>query len=276
SRRLGVTFALLATAGLAAGPQRDEAAAPRQVVRLFNGRDLDGWTPWLVDAGREDPRGVFTVEGGLLRISGDGYGYLRTDRAYRDYSLVAEFRWGDRSRPERERNARDAGLFLHAVGPDGNSYDGGGAYMAAVECQVMEGAVGDLLLIKGRDERGRDVPVRLKARVAERRDVDGWPYWDSDGEPVTLAGTGRLNWRDKDCGWKDVFGARGPQDAESPPGDWTRVECECRDDTIRVFVNGRLVNEATDVFPSAGYVLLQCEGSEVFFRRIELHPLPGD
>ena len=38
-------------------------------------------------------------------------------------------------------------------------------------------------------------------------------------------------------------------------------------------VNGVRVNEAEEVFPAAGKILLQCEGSEVFYRKIELHPV---
>ncbi len=34
-----------------------------------------------------------------------------------------------------------------------------------------------------------------------------------------------------------------------------------------------LFNEAFGVFPSSGKILLQSEGSEVFFRRVELHPV---
>ena len=42
---------------------------------------------------------------------------------------------------------------------------------------------------------------------------------------------------------------------------------------ITVLVNGRKVNEAYDVYPAAGKILLRCEGSEVFYRRVELRPL---
>jgi hypothetical protein len=51
------------------------------------------------------------------------------------------------------------------------------------------------------------------------------------------------------------------------------VECLCAGDCITVFVNGKRVNEAVGVFPAAGKILLQCEGSEIFFRTVELHPL---
>ena len=36
-----------------------------------------------------------------------------------------------------------------------------------------------------------------------------------------------------------------------------------------------VVNEASGVTPSQGPVLLQCEGSEVFFRKVELRPITG-
>ena len=85
-------------------------------VRLFNGRDLDGWRPWLVDTGGGDPRNVFTVTNGWLRISGDGLGYLGTTGSHRNYHLVVEFRWGDRnwSWNDRVGRARYSGIFLHA------------------------------------------------------------------------------------------------------------------------------------------------------------------
>jgi hypothetical protein len=60
---------------------------------------------------------------------------------------------------------------------------------------------------------------------------------------------------------------------EGRKGAWTRVECVCDGDRITVNVNGTVVNEARQVRPSQGPILLQCEGSEVFFRKFELHPL---
>jgi hypothetical protein len=38
-------------------------------------------------------------------------------------------------------------------------------------------------------------------------------------------------------------------------------------------LNGVMVNEAFDVSPSSGKILLQCEGSEILFRKLELLPL---
>ena len=273
------------TAGAA---EPGEAIVPDRVIKLFNGKDLSGWTTWLVDTKQKDPRGVYSVEDGAIRLSGDGFGYLSTVQAYKDYRLVAEVKWGERNFRTRKGMARDSGIFLHSVGPEGNTFDRGwgsrerntgpdvsnGAYKAAIECQVMEGGFGDLLLIHGRYADGRRVPVRATVRATERRVAGDYANYQFNPavDKLVLKG-GAIAWLSRDTAWKDVPGFRGKNDVESPRGEWTRVECVCAGDRVTFFVNGKRVNEAYDVFPAAGKILLQCEGSEVFFRKLELHPL---
>jgi hypothetical protein len=280
---------LVTSAPAAVGAIEPEApVAPKETVRLFNGRDLSGWTTWLVDTRHQDPRGVYSVCDGMLRISGDGFGYLSTDRAYKDYRLVIELKWGTKSFRTRQGMAADSGIFLHSVGPDGGSYDCGwgaersntgpdissGAYMAAIECQVMEGGFGDLLLIHGRYADGRHVPLRVTVPVVDRPvEADYAKYQYAPGAAERTLDAGAIAWLHKDPAWQDVPGFRGRRDIESPLGQWTTIECLCVGDTITVLVNGRRVNEAREVFPAGGKILLQCEGSEIFFRKVELHPV---
>jgi hypothetical protein len=61
--------------------------------------------------------------------------------------------------------------------------------------------------------------------------------------------------------------------SEKPVGDWNRLEITCRGDTIRVKVNGELVNEATNCSVTRGAICLQSEGTPVEFRDIVLKPL---
>ena len=49
---------------------------------LFNGRDLSGLFTWLKDTGRDDPKGVFSVKDGILHVSGEGMGYVATDKVW--------------------------------------------------------------------------------------------------------------------------------------------------------------------------------------------------
>lgn len=260
-------------AGEAASSSR--ALRPTRPIRLFNGRDLGGFRTWLVDTRREDPRRVFTVTNGLLRLSGDGLGYLATDLEYRDYRLLVEYRWGSTNRAWGGRigRARDSGIFLHGTGPDGNSHDGNGAFMAAIECQVMEGAVGDFLLIRGTAADGGLIAPAVTVETAPTGDSEGWPYWEAGGRSRTLRRWGRVNRWGKDRAWRDVFGAPDPSRLERPAGEWNQLECRCAGDRVEVWLNGRRVNAAAAVEPSEGRILVQCEGSEIDFRRIELLPL---
>jgi hypothetical protein len=253
-----------------------QSVAADAVSALFNRTNLQGFYTFLVDTRYEDPRSVFSVTNGMIRISGEGLGYLATKQAYQNYSLVAEFKWGQSNWHwgDRVSKARDSGIFLHATGPDGNSHDGRGAFKAAIECQIMQGAVGDLLLILGTNSFGQLIAPTFTAEIAAQPDPDGWPYWaPGKGQSRTITRWGRLNWFNKSSNWKDTLGFRGSNDIESPESEWTHLECVCDSSRISVFVNGTLVNQASNVFPSRGQILLQCEGSEIFFRKLELHPL---
>ncbi len=246
---------------------RPQAIRPTRVIKLFNGKDLSGWVTWLRDTKHEDPRRVFRVTDGMLHITGDGFGYIRTKEDYRDYHLVAEFRWGTRTWRSRKERAKDSGILIHCVGPDGNY---GGTWMASIEYQIIQGGVGDLLVLRGKYADGSVVPTRLTCEVT--RDRDGEWVWHRGGMRRVFT-RGRINWFGRDPDWKDVLGFRGRNDVESPGQQWTRCEIICRGGHIQALVNGVLVNEGFDAFPTAGKILIQTEGAELFFRRLELHPL---
>ncbi|MGH9661794.1 MAG: 3-keto-disaccharide hydrolase, partial [Bryobacteraceae bacterium] len=70
--------------------------APGAAVRLFNGKNLDGFDTFLRDKGlNRDPDGVFRVQDGAVRVSGTEYGYFITRQEYENYHLKFEFKWGD-------------------------------------------------------------------------------------------------------------------------------------------------------------------------------------
>lgn len=58
--------------------------------------------------------------------------------------------------------------------------------------------------------------------------------------------------------------------SEVPLGEWNTMVIECRDDTIKVWVNGIFVNEGFNATANKGQIALQAEGSEVEFRKIDL------
>jgi hypothetical protein len=246
--------------------RKDEPISPKDsVIRLFNGKDMTGLRTWLKDTKREDPRKVYTVHDGLLHISGDGFGYIGTNKSYRDYHLIAEYKWGKRT--DGGKLVRNSGLLLHAVGPDGGAR---GVWMSSIEAQLAQGCVGDFIMIRGNDEKGETIPVRVTSDVVIGPDKK--PRWKKGGQPTVFTNR-QLWWSLHDPDFKELLDTRGKNDVESPMGEWTRVECVCADKRIQVIVNGTVVNECYDVFPSAGQILLEAEGFEIYFRKLELHPL---
>jgi len=253
--------------GRADSPGSDNTAAisPKgQVIQLFNGKDLTGLYGWLKDSKFEDPRKVFSVKDRLLRISGEVAGYLGTRKQYRDYRLLVEYKWG--SRTDGSGTVRNSGLLLHAIGEDGNP----SPWMSSIECQVAQGCVGDLIVIRGKNPDGSTIPVTVTSETILAS--DGRTRWKKGGKPTVYSGK-QFWWSLHEPDFKEILDTRGKQDVESPLTEWTRVECICRGNRITVLVNGITVNECFDVFPSAGKILLESEGFEVFFRKFELHPL---
>jgi len=242
-----------------------DAARPTEVIPLFNGKNLTGLYTWLKDTKRDDPRKVFSVRDGMLHISGDGYGYVATQKAYRDYHLVVEYRWGTKT--DGGKSVRNSGVLMHAIGPDGGA---NGTWMSCFECQLAQGCVGDLIAIRGKDDNGAAIPVQLMADIA--LGPDKRPRWKEGGEKRTFT-QGQLWWSKHDPDYKELLDTRGRDDVESPLGEWTKVECICDGKTIAVRVNGHPVNKCYDAFPAAGKVLIQSEGFELFVRKWELRPL---
>jgi len=60
---------------------------------------------------------------------------------------------------------------------------------------------------------------------------------------------------------------------EQPVGEWNTYEIICAADTLKVSVNGRLLNEAAACSVTSGAIALQSEGGEYEVRKICLDPL---
>jgi hypothetical protein len=71
----------------------------------------------------------------------------------------------------------------------------------------------------------------------------------------------------------DLSGVRKITRAEVEPGEWNRMEIRLEGSEIKVWVNGTLVNEATDCEVISGPIGLQSEGGEIHFRLVQLTPL---
>jgi len=61
--------------------------------------------------------------------------------------------------------------------------------------------------------------------------------------------------------------------SEKPVGEWNKMTIECVGNSIKVWVNGDMVNYGFNCTAGKGNIALQAEGSEVEFSKVELTPI---
>jgi hypothetical protein len=228
-------------------------------IPLFNGKNLDGWYSYLDSSGKnKDPKGVFKVENGMIHIldvpMSDGKsdnGYLATTQDYSNVRIHVEYKWGPKRATEGKRNS---GLLYLAVGPDA-------IYPTSLECQIEETDVGDLWIVNG-------------AAVTAFFVAPSLPMYDDDMQTGTRVRSAP----------GDSLRVLKSGDFENRDG-WNSVDVILKGDQSTHLVNGRIVNTAHDIQrpdpsnPSkmmplqSGRILLEAEGSEIWFRDIRVKPL---
>ncbi|MBY0523889.1 MAG: DUF1080 domain-containing protein [Gemmataceae bacterium] len=258
-----VTLSLAFLAG--ADDKKDGPITPKDTIKLFNGKDLSGLYTWIKDTKREDPKKVFSVQDGVIRVAGMPMGYLATDKDYENYHLTVEFKWG--KEVYGAKGVRNSGILLHGSGVDGGN---GGTWMGSIECQLAQGCIGDLIPIGGKDAKGDRITTQFTSDSAAGEDKH--LRWKKGGEAKVFA-KGQQWWEKHQNFFKEEIDTRGKEDVDSPLGEWTKMECICDGKRITIKVNGKTVNECYDCNPSSGKILLQSEGFEIFFRNFELQPL---
>jgi len=251
-------------------PGKEPISSRGETIDLFNGKDFTGLYTFLKGRGvRRQPDEVFRVEDGTIHVSGEGAGYVATENDYRDYHLSVEYKWGQRA--DGSGFVRNAGVLVHGTGPDGSHASG--IWMACLEVQLAQGCEGDLIVIRGKDQQGKPIAVDMasEVRVAE----DGKTRWHAGGEKVRYAGK-QFWWSRHEPFFAEKLDTRGKDDVAGRLGQWTRVEVICQGSRVTVKINGVTVNEALEVWPTYGKIMLQNEANEIYYRNWRLLPLQGE
>jgi hypothetical protein len=226
-RLLAVAFALAAVLAPVA------AAAQAQGVPLFNGKDLSGWSHFLVDP-KVAATDVWSVQDGVLVCKGEPLGYLYTNAEYTSFTLIVEWRWAPGA-AARLGKVPNSGVLMRVNGapkPKG--------VPRAYEAQLQAGSAGDLYGFW-------DMP--LDGDAGRRREAKGHE----------LLG--------------DMVGFRKTEAAENPEGEWNTYEITFDGPSLVVVVNGKKINEAQGAAVVPGRIALQSEGGEIHFRRVEIRPI---
>jgi hypothetical protein len=226
---------LVLTLAAAASAAAPAAIAPDRVIALFNGKDLSGWE---ADVPARDAdktvRDSFLVRDGKLVSLGKPEGHLLTKDAYRDYRLEVEYRFPGQ--------AGNCGVLVHASRPRA-LYK---MFPQSIEVQMMSGNAGDFWVIQ------EDIKVADMEKRRPRKEGEKWGGAEGDARRI-------LNLTDA---------------SEKPLGEWNTMVVEARGRTLKVWVNGDLVNEGFEATADRGRIALQAEGTEVEFRKVQIGPLP--
>jgi hypothetical protein len=232
-------------------------------IQLFNGKNLDGWTPKITGYPLGENYGnTFRVENGLLKIVYDKdkyekfdnrFGHLFYKQKYSNYVIAVEYRFvGEQVAGGAAWALRNNGIMVHCQAPEtmGKNQD----FPISIEVQLLGGL--------GTGPRSTANLCTPGTNV----EIDG-KLWT----------THCLNSK------SDTF-----------DGDqWVRVEAEVRGgEVIRHFVNGKQVLEyqkpqigggsVTNFDPAVkkdgqllteGYIALQAESAPTEFRKVELRIL---
>ncbi len=200
-------------ADLCAFLQHDPDAPPTlgPPQRLWNGRDLDGWTA-LPDASAWSVR---DADGALvLHCEGQPIGYIRTAHTFTNFELILDWRFPDPA------HAGNSGVLLRVQPPDG-------VWPRSLEAQLNSGDAGDIWNI---GDFGADLdPARTEGRrtvkllPSSERPLGQWNTYRitlRDGD-LTLEVNGQMQNRARWC--EELPGSIALQ-SEGAPIEFRRVE----------------------------------------------------
>ena len=123
-----------------------QAPADGKWVQLFNGRNLDGWTPKITGHPLGENWGnTFRVEDGILKVAYDQYdefggrfGHLFYKDKFSHYILRVEYRFvGEQAKGGPDWAVRNNGLMIHSQAPETMGVDQD--FPISVEVQLLGG-----------------------------------------------------------------------------------------------------------------------------------------
>lgn len=249
------------------------STATSQWKTLFNKKDLSNWDTWLRAPNmtdydsttmigppqpmiglNNDPRKVFTVNNGILRISGEIWGAITSKEEYGNYHLRFVTKWGEKKYFPKDKSPRDGGLLFHCTGPFDYAFK---CWMRSMEMQVQEGEIGDFFNVGG---GVAEFQVKEKVKTIYNETADQY-----DASQPLVRHPGRV-WRSGNF--------------ESPKGEWTVSELVCRQADAVFIVNGFVVNRLFNIYRqdlteqvTRGKLQFQSESAEHYYKSIEIRPI---
>jgi hypothetical protein len=189
---MAVTTLIGALVLAAPGAADDKDKAPA-TIKLFNGKNFEGWKKFSDPNVKADPDEVWTVKDGIIVCKGVPNGYIITEKEYGDYVLKVQWRWAK----EGDNNKRNSGVFVHVSGKDK-------IWPKGVEAQLYRDQAGDFWLVDGFKLKVDEKRQNPKAKInyyridKDKKDIEKpigeWNQYviTCDGDKIKLEVNGHL------------------------------------------------------------------------------------
>ncbi|MGF1577799.1 MAG: DUF1080 domain-containing protein [Gemmataceae bacterium] len=184
---------------------------------------------------------TWTWKGDLVFCTGQPVGVIRTDRKYKNFELVAQWR--------HLKFAGNSGIFVWAPLKYLNELKPG-QLPHGIECQVLDHGYAE----------------RYKKRTGKTPDWftthgDVFPVKSSKMKPFPpFAPNKRRSFPSKNL-------SKGVK-------EWNHYYIRCINGEVRLWVNGEEVSGGTECSPADGYICLESEGSPIEFKNLRIRVLP--
>ena len=264
---LPILFALLSISPCK-GADEPKASVPsnNEWIALFNGKNLDGWTIKITKHPLgENFANTFRIEDGILKVSyddyetfDDQYGHLYTNATYSHYIFRMEYRFTGKMMPDAPHYVNlNSGFMVHSQSPQSLRLDQN--FPSSLELQFLadEG--------KGKRPTGNlctpgthvEQDGVLKTQHILKSSAPTFPAEEWVQAEIEVHGNDLLIHR---INGVEVLRYQHP-----------RLDPECT-----IAPASDLVSAGADLMLSSGHIALQAEGQPVWFRNIEIKPLPAE
>jgi hypothetical protein len=229
-------------------------------IPLFNGKDLQGWTPKITkhDFG-DNYADTFRVENGVLKVAYDKYpkfanqfGHLFSEHKYSNYRLRIEYRFvGDQCPGGPEWALRNSGVMIHCQPPATMTKDQ--EFPVSIEVQFLGGNGNDKRATGNVCTPGTNIVMKDKLITRHCTDSTSKTYHGDEWVTVEVEVHGNGTIKHKIDG-ETVMEYEKPQLDERDP-------------------DGRRLIKDGDKMIHDGYIALQSESHPIEFRKVEILPL---
>ena len=117
---------------------------------------------------------------------------------------------------------------------------------------------------------GQPFTKSIEVQILDANDPKG--NWTGHGDVFAIHGATFVPDRPHPAGWMRCL----PSERRAKPaGQWNHYRVECLDGRISLAVNGKAVSGGTECKPRKGYICLESEGSEAWFRNLRISERPS-